>query len=346
MKQRRPDDFAAVGSHAGHNNQKDSILRQLDPSLWNSPLGRRAFLKRTGAATVGTAAILHGLNSESLASSSAPHVYPEYRLLCVGDPESLNVGNSLLKDNPSYGWMQVIAANPSIGLPALNVKRAWGGWNYRKEMWSGTPGDPDSVMAGFNLSVRGPRCRCAGLQMQFQGDVTFHARHKGTTLAHATDQDEAVLKISQWSGDIMVNDQNVPNPGLSNTPDFSGSADVDAKPGSVWSKGSLTPTEEDLNSLSLSAESWGAGLGAGWSAQTHSLSHELVLNWNIMVQVRMLTSVGGQLYIPPWPTTAEGTPIGEHLSQFLASRPAQPWVGELPSGLASGYPSNDLQPST
>jgi hypothetical protein len=183
--------------------------------------------------------------------------------------------------------------------------------------------------------------------MQFYGSLIFYAQHKGKTLAGASDQDEAVLKINQWTGDVMVNNQNLPNPfPWGGYDDFSGSADVNAKPGSVMSQGSLTPTEEDLNSVNLSVEQWGAGLGAGWSAQTHSLSHSAELNWNIMVQVRMVTSVGGKLYIPPWPTTAEGTPVGQPLSQFLDSRPAQPWVGTLPSGLATGYPSNDLQPST
>jgi hypothetical protein len=55
-------------SPASHND--DSLLKSLEPSLWNSSLGRRQFLKRTGAATVGTAIALHGFRTEVLASES------------------------------------------------------------------------------------------------------------------------------------------------------------------------------------------------------------------------------------------------------------------------------------
>jgi hypothetical protein len=46
------------------------LLKTLEPSLWNSSLGRRTFLKRTGAATAGTAIALHGFKTEVLASGS------------------------------------------------------------------------------------------------------------------------------------------------------------------------------------------------------------------------------------------------------------------------------------
>lgn len=41
-----------------------------EPSLWNSPFGRRAFLKKTGAATASTLLIMHGFKTEVLASES------------------------------------------------------------------------------------------------------------------------------------------------------------------------------------------------------------------------------------------------------------------------------------
>ena len=47
-----------------------SLLQSLEPSLWNSKIGRRAFVKKTGAATVGTAIALHGFRMEVMASGS------------------------------------------------------------------------------------------------------------------------------------------------------------------------------------------------------------------------------------------------------------------------------------
>jgi hypothetical protein len=45
-------------------------LKSLDPSLWNSGVGRRRFLKTAGAATAGTTLALNGLVFEVLASQS------------------------------------------------------------------------------------------------------------------------------------------------------------------------------------------------------------------------------------------------------------------------------------
>lgn len=60
-------------SRGGGGKQKDkSGFVFPEPSLWNSPLGRRAFLKKTGAATVGTAIVFHGFPTEILASMSFP----------------------------------------------------------------------------------------------------------------------------------------------------------------------------------------------------------------------------------------------------------------------------------
>jgi hypothetical protein len=42
-----------------------------EPSLWNSAVGRRMFIKATGAATVATVIALHGFKIEVLASGSA-----------------------------------------------------------------------------------------------------------------------------------------------------------------------------------------------------------------------------------------------------------------------------------
>ena len=41
-----------------------------DPSLWNSAVGRRSFMKKTGMATAATAIALHGFRVEVLASTS------------------------------------------------------------------------------------------------------------------------------------------------------------------------------------------------------------------------------------------------------------------------------------
>lgn len=42
-----------------------------EPSLWNSTVGRRMFIKATGAATVATVIALNGFKIEVLASGSA-----------------------------------------------------------------------------------------------------------------------------------------------------------------------------------------------------------------------------------------------------------------------------------
>jgi hypothetical protein len=42
-----------------------------DPSLWNSALGRRSFMKKTGMATAATTLALHGFKLEVLANASA-----------------------------------------------------------------------------------------------------------------------------------------------------------------------------------------------------------------------------------------------------------------------------------
>lgn len=47
------------------------LLNGLEPSLWNSQLGRKTFLKKTGAATVGVGIALHGFRTELLASHSS-----------------------------------------------------------------------------------------------------------------------------------------------------------------------------------------------------------------------------------------------------------------------------------
>jgi len=60
-----------------------SLLKTLEPSLWNSSLGRRTFLKRAGAATIGTAVVLHGFRTEVLASGSND---VEYFLVCISSP--------------------------------------------------------------------------------------------------------------------------------------------------------------------------------------------------------------------------------------------------------------------
>jgi hypothetical protein len=48
----------------------DGLPRSLEPSLWNSSLGRRTFLKKTGAATAGTVLLLRGSWAEELESES------------------------------------------------------------------------------------------------------------------------------------------------------------------------------------------------------------------------------------------------------------------------------------
>ncbi len=48
-----------------------------EASLWNSPLGRRAFLKKTGAATVATAVAMHGFRVQVQALTTPPP-HPPY----------------------------------------------------------------------------------------------------------------------------------------------------------------------------------------------------------------------------------------------------------------------------
>lgn len=50
-------------------------------ALWNSPIGRRVFLKRTGAATVATAVALHGFRVQVQAQQTP--VILDYRLIQV-----------------------------------------------------------------------------------------------------------------------------------------------------------------------------------------------------------------------------------------------------------------------
>ena len=54
----------------GGGCQDCNNLSSLDPSLWNSPIGRRRFLKKSGKASVATALALNGLMFEVLASES------------------------------------------------------------------------------------------------------------------------------------------------------------------------------------------------------------------------------------------------------------------------------------
>jgi hypothetical protein len=65
MKNSRLEDYLEE-----RENQNAEFLRKLEPSLWNSKIGRRVFLKRAGAATAGTAIALHGFRMEVLASVS------------------------------------------------------------------------------------------------------------------------------------------------------------------------------------------------------------------------------------------------------------------------------------
>jgi hypothetical protein len=56
---------------------RDEIFNQAnlsEPSLWNSPVGRRMFLKSAGAATVATMINLHGFTIEVLSSGSSYQV--------------------------------------------------------------------------------------------------------------------------------------------------------------------------------------------------------------------------------------------------------------------------------
>lgn len=60
------------GGHQGLGNFDPLVFANNlpEPSLWNSQLGRRAFLKKTGAATVATVVVLNGMKLEVLAGVS------------------------------------------------------------------------------------------------------------------------------------------------------------------------------------------------------------------------------------------------------------------------------------
>jgi len=55
-------------------------------SLWNSPIGRRAFLKKTGAATVATAVAMHGfrVQVQAQATGGTVRIWTQYQH--SGDP--------------------------------------------------------------------------------------------------------------------------------------------------------------------------------------------------------------------------------------------------------------------
>lgn len=70
-----------------------------EPSLWNSTLGRRAFLRKTGMATAATAIALHGFRVEVLASESATYQFhqvdrSQYRSVVVTAGNSVDALNA------------------------------------------------------------------------------------------------------------------------------------------------------------------------------------------------------------------------------------------------------------
>jgi len=68
-------------SQAPNNDQS-----QNSASLWNSPLGRRAFLKKTGAATVATAVALHGFKTQVQAQGTGLKVIRYYQRAATANP--------------------------------------------------------------------------------------------------------------------------------------------------------------------------------------------------------------------------------------------------------------------
>ena len=60
-------------------------------ALWNSAIGRRTFLKRTGGATLATALALHGSNVQVLAADTAQMAIL-WELISWGTPTPINVG--------------------------------------------------------------------------------------------------------------------------------------------------------------------------------------------------------------------------------------------------------------
>lgn len=55
---------------------RPDLSKLAEPSLWNSKVGRRMFLKTTGAASVVSIMNLHGFQIEVLSSGSGYQMYP------------------------------------------------------------------------------------------------------------------------------------------------------------------------------------------------------------------------------------------------------------------------------
>ena len=92
-----------------------SLLQSLEPSLWNSKIGRRQFVKRTGAATVGTLIALHGFRTELLAShSSTPtcglkNVRIHYSWTCGGTDQQTGTSTKSAADAEAQAWEMIQA---------------------------------------------------------------------------------------------------------------------------------------------------------------------------------------------------------------------------------------------
>ena len=60
------------GGHESQSPDNADPSAYNEGSLWNNPIGRRVFLKKTGAATVATAVALHGFRVQVQAQQSPP----------------------------------------------------------------------------------------------------------------------------------------------------------------------------------------------------------------------------------------------------------------------------------
>jgi hypothetical protein len=117
MSQNSRNNEGGGDSHAFHNSQNNPLLQSLEPSLWNSPLGRRAFLKKTGAASVTSVIFFNSTASDVVASASFPEwIVQGLPVDNTSTSPAAAIGDFGLWDGDEYEIKVSIIATPSNGL--------------------------------------------------------------------------------------------------------------------------------------------------------------------------------------------------------------------------------------
>lgn len=146
-----PNDGELTPEQGGAGNQKNkSRFAFPEPSLWNSEVGRRAFLKKTGVASAASVVALHGFRTEALAQAS-DCLRVAQNFTHIGSKTGTGATYATAKGNATAA-MNADPRSPGVTFTVL-CSTATGRHNYSAPLISYSPATDPGGSGPFSVTV-------------------------------------------------------------------------------------------------------------------------------------------------------------------------------------------------